>query len=208
MLQQPERLSVRVPVGARTPAPEDPELVALVRAAAAGDAVALTRLVGRFDRALRGVARSFRLSSWDTDDVIQATWLQFMQHGRDLREPAAAGGWLVTTARRQCLRVLQRHVREQLTDEPARGEACDRAEPERELIAAERREVLHGALAELPARQRELMRVLVTSPDLSYEEVGRALSIPIGSIGPTRVRSLDRLRRSSKLQALHAAAVG
>ena len=120
MLQQPERLRARPPE-------HDPELVALVRAAASGDTVALGRLVPRFDRVLRGVTRSFRLSAWDADDVIQSTWLQFMQHGRQLREPAAVSGWLATTARRQSLRVLQRHVREHLTDDPEHGAPCDRS---------------------------------------------------------------------------------
>jgi RNA polymerase sigma factor (sigma-70 family) len=199
MLQQAGRLSVRPPQ-------HDPdEPAALVRAAAAGDQAAMTRLVARYDRVLRGVARSYRLSPWDTDDVIQATWLQFIQHGRELREPAAVSGWLATTARRQSLRVLQRHVREDLTDDPARGERSGHAEPEHEIVAAERQVVLHRALSELPERQRRLMRVLTANPELSYEQVARQLSMPIGSIGPTRGRSLDRLRRCRRLQALQAA---
>jgi RNA polymerase sigma factor (sigma-70 family) len=199
MLHQPQRLP-------SPPCPET-ELAALVRAAAAGDPVALSRLVTRFDRLLRGVARSYRLSSWDTDDVIQATWLQFMQHGLRLREPAAVSGWLATTARRQSLRLLQRHVREEPACDPAAGECSGYAEPDAELLAAERGAVLKRALSELPRRQRELMTVLTAHPDLSYEEVGRRLSMPIGSIGPTRVRSLERLRRSSELRALQAACV-
>ncbi len=198
MLQECERPRVRLHE-------TDLELVALVRAAAAGHELALEQLVTRFDRFLRNVIRSYRLSQWDADDVIQATWLQFMQHGRRLREPAAVSGWLATTARRQCLGLLQRHVREQLTDDPDCGEPGHHAEPDRELLASERNELLHGALAELPDRHRELMRVLVAHPELSYEEVGRRLAMPIGSIGPTRARSLDRLRRSSKLRALQAA---
>ena len=198
MLQQPLRL--------RPPVPEsDAELAALVHAAAAGDSVAMDHLVTRFDRVLRGVTRGFRLNQWDADDVIQATWLQFMKCGRQLREPAAIAGWLATTARRESLHLLQRHVREHLTDDPERDAPCDRAEPDRELLEAERRELLRGALAELPDRPRDLMRVLVARPDLSYEEVGRMLAMPIGSIGPTRARALDRLARSRELQALHAA---
>ena len=198
MLQQPLRL--------RQPEPEsDAELAALVRAGAAGDPVAMDHLVTRFDRVLRGVTRGFRLDQWDADDVIQATWLQFVKHGRQLREPAAIAGWLATTARRESLQLLQRHVREHLTDDPERGLECDHAEPDRELLAAERRELVSRALAELPDRPRELMRVLVARPDLSYEEVGRMLAMPIGSIGPTRARALDRLSRSRELRALHAA---
>jgi RNA polymerase sigma factor (sigma-70 family) len=209
MFEQSARLSVRAPASARAVrpfAPIDPDLARLVRAGAEGDPVALERLVDRFDRMLRGVTRSFRLSRWDADDVIQATWLQFMQHGRALREPAALSGWLATTARRQSLLLLQRHVREQLMDDPSCDTAGDHAEPERELLATERREALHGALGELPDRQRDLIRLLLANPDVSYEEVSRQLAMPIGSIGPTRARSLDRLRRTSKLQALQAAA--
>jgi RNA polymerase sigma factor (sigma-70 family) len=208
MLQQSGPRSMRPPTHERAvprSADSDPELAALVRAGAAGDPVALTRLVARFDRTLRGVARHYGLSSWDTDDVIQSTWLQFIQHGRDLREPAAVSGWLVTTARRASLRVLQRHVREDLSDDPTRGDRSGDAALDHKLIVAERRTVLHRALSELPERQRDLMRLLTTNPDLSYEEVARRLSMPVGSIGPTRGRSLDRLRRSSKLQALQAA---
>ena len=208
MLEQSARLPVRAPAGARAVrrlTPVDHDLAPLVRAGAGGDAVALERLVARFDRVLRGVTRSYRLSRWDADDVIQATWLQFMQHGRALREPEAVGGWLVTTARRQSLLTLQRHVRERLTDDPARDIACDLAEPDRELLASERSEALHDALAELPDRQRDLMRLLVATPDVSYDEVSRQLAMPIGSIGPTRARSLDRLRRARRLQALQAA---
>jgi RNA polymerase sigma factor (sigma-70 family) len=208
MLQQSERLPVLAPAGAgavRQESSSDADLAVLVRAAAGGDQAALERLVVRFDRALRAVTRSYRLSSWDADDVIQSTWLQFMQHGRELREPAALSGWLMTTARRLSLRLLQRHVREQLTEDPSSGTAGDHAQPDRELLAAERRQVLHGAFAELPDRHRSLMSMLVTSPDLSYEEVGRRLAMPVGSIGPIRARSLDRLRRSSKLRALQGA---
>jgi RNA polymerase sigma factor (sigma-70 family) len=196
MLDQSARLSARAPV--------HHDLARLVRAGAEGDPVALERLVDHFDRMLRGVTRSFRLSRWDADDVIQTTWLQFMQHGRAMREPAALSGWLATTARRQSLLLLQRHVREVLTDDPTCDTAGDHGEPDRELLAVELREALHGALGELPNRQRDLMRVLVANPDLSYEEVGRRLAMPVGSIGPTRARSLDRLRRTSKLQALKA----
>jgi RNA polymerase sigma factor (sigma-70 family) len=114
-------------------------------------------------------------------------------------------GWLVTTARRESLRVVQRHVREHLSDDPARGESGGHAEPDRELLAAERRRLLRDALAELPARQCELMTVLTARPELSYEQVGELLTMPVGSIGPTRARSLDRLRRSTTMRALQAA---
>ena len=67
-----------VPEPAKAP---DREIVSLVRAAVAGDECAFARLVARFDRPLRSVARSYRLSGCDVDDVIQSTWMQFLEHG-------------------------------------------------------------------------------------------------------------------------------
>jgi RNA polymerase sigma factor (sigma-70 family) len=189
--------------GDATSAPPDRELAAIVSAASAGDAAALRSLVDRFDRALRSVTRFYRLSQWDADDIIQTTWLAFLEHGRTLREPAAVSGWLMTTARRQSLRLLQRGMREQPTDDPTLGDNVD-GDPHHELLAAERRAALLGALEELPLRKRRLMTLLVAKPDMSYEEVGQTLGMPIGSIGPTRLRSISHLRDSSKLKALRA----
>ena len=186
--------------GAMPPPPER-ELVAIVRAASRGDAAALRCLVEHFDRSLRSVTRFYRLSSWDADDVIQDTWLAFLQHGRTLREPAAVSGWLQTTARRQSLRALQRGVRERPTGDPALGESVQ-GDPYRELLAAERRAALLVALEGLPLRKRRLMTLLVAKPDMTYEQVSEALGMPIGSIGPTRLRSISRLRHSTSLQAL------
>jgi RNA polymerase sigma factor (sigma-70 family) len=184
------------------PQPDRPALAAAVRAAVAGDGRAMAALVARFDPMLRSVARGYRLDPWDADDVVQATWLQFLQHGATLREPAAVSGWLCTTARRTCLRVLQSRVRERLTDTPLDEHVVADVRLDAALLAAERRTALTDSLAELNERQRELISLLLDEPDLSYEDVGRRLGLPIGSIGPTRARSLSRLRDDRRLQAL------
>jgi RNA polymerase sigma factor (sigma-70 family) len=179
----------------------DRELVSLVRSAAAGDGRAFATLVARFDRPLRSIARSYRLSGWDVDDVVQATWLQFLEHGGKLREPAAVGGWLATSARRNCLRMLQANVREVLIEDPTASETgCDGL-LDAEVLAAERRAALDASLARLTDRQRDLMTLLLDEPEISYEEIGRRLGLPVGSIGPTRARSLSRLRRDTQLRA-------
>ncbi len=188
--------------GRSVAATDDPRLVSLVQAAVAGDGRAFAGLVARFDRPLRAIARSYRLSSWDVDDVIQCTWMQFLEHGSKLREPAAVSGWLVTTARRYCLRALQSHVREQLREDPAANDSGHDAQLDAAVLAAEQREALDASLSELTDRQRELMTLLLGEPELSYEQVGQRLGLPIGSIGPTRARSLSRLRRDERLQAL------
>jgi len=187
--------------GSPQPAKADRELVSLVRSAAAGDERAFACLVARFDRPLRSIARSYRLSGWDVDDVVQSTWIQFLEHGRALREPAAVSGWLATTARRYCLRLLQANVREVLTEDAAGEIGCD-GRLDAEVLAAEQRAALDASLSLLTDRQRGLMTLLLDEPDLSYEEVGRRLGLPVGSIGPTRARSLSQLSCDIRLQAL------
>ncbi|HEX5619827.1 MAG TPA: sigma-70 family RNA polymerase sigma factor [Solirubrobacteraceae bacterium] len=191
--------------GATTaPAPirRDSTVVSVVRAATAGDARALATLVARFDRPLRATARSYGLGYWDVDDVVQQTWMQFLEHGRTLREPAAVKGWLITTTRRHCLRVLQGHVRECLSDNPADGHAGDDGELEARIVADQTRAAIDASLTRLSDRQRKLLTLLLEEPDLSYQDVGQRLGLPIGSIGPTRARSLERLRDCRELQAL------
>jgi DNA-directed RNA polymerase specialized sigma24 family protein len=68
------------------------------------------------------------------------------------------------------------------------------------LEAAERREAFWTALERLPDRHRELMTALLAEPPLSYAEASRRTGIPVGSIGPIRARSLDRLRRDETLR--------
>jgi RNA polymerase sigma factor (sigma-70 family) len=184
------------------PVRADAGLASLVRAAVGGDAGAFTQLVIRFDRPLRAIARSYRLSGWDADDVIQSAWMQFLEHGSTLREPAAVSGWLATTARRYCLRLLQSHVRELLCANPEVNETGYDGRLDADMITAERRAALDASLSQLTDRQRDLMTLLLEDPELSYEEVGRRLGLPVGSIGPTRARSLSRLRCDSRLRAL------
>jgi RNA polymerase sigma factor (sigma-70 family) len=176
---------------------------ALVAAAAAGDEGAWNELVERFGGLLWSIARSYRLNAADAADVTQATWLRLLEHLGQIREPAQVGAWLATTARRECLRLLRSRGRE-VPGEAGEVEALDDP-PETAALAAERDTLLWAALAELPPRCQRLLRVLMASPPPSYAEVAQALGMPIGSIGPTRARCLDCLRRRSARTGLTTA---
>ena len=52
---------------------------------------------------------------------------------------------------------------------------------------------------DLPDRARTLLEMFVDKPDCSYDELSATLGIPVGSIGPTRGRSLQRLRANARL---------
>jgi RNA polymerase sigma factor (sigma-70 family) len=86
-----------------------------------------------------------------------------------------------------------------LTD--ASLECTEEPEVDAALLRAERHQALRDALAELSPNHRELLLLLVTDPPISYREISRLLGIPIGSIGPTRARCLERLRATPPLRA-------
>lgn len=178
------------------------ELEPLVRDIRANDDGAWLELVERFDRMLRTVARSYRLSSADVDDVLQTVWLRLFEQRDRLRDPNAIAGWLTTTTRRASLDVLQRQVREQLTDDPEMFQGVEVDDAGEELLVAERESILWRALGTLPDHQRRLM-VLMASTPTDYRKISATLDIPVGSIGPTRARSLARLRRHAELRQLH-----
>jgi len=73
---------------------------------------------------------------------------------------------------------------------------------EEEVLMAERNALLRAAFAELPEDSQRLITLLMSDPPLSYVEIGEILGMPPGSIGPTRQRCLNRLRRSPYLRGL------
>src|SRR5438034_5099746 len=89
----------------------------LVRGAAAGDQAAWNELVERFQGLVWATSRSYRLSRADAADVAQTTWLRLVEHLDRIHDPERLGAWLATTARRECLRHIRLHGREQLSDE-------------------------------------------------------------------------------------------
>jgi RNA polymerase sigma factor (sigma-70 family) len=171
--------------------------------ACAGDEAAWRDLVRRFDPMLRGIVKGYRLDSADAEDVVQTTWIRAYRNLDRLNEPAAIGGWLAVTARREALRTFQRGVREFPAAEP-RGEEADGYTPELAAFEGERREAVRDAVLRLPTRQRELLTAMLDTPGVSYEELSAALQMPTGSIGPTRVRALGALRRDAVLTAVVA----
>jgi RNA polymerase sigma factor (sigma-70 family) len=167
----------------------------LVHGALAGDREAWENLVRRYNESLYRVARSFRLDQAICDDVVQTTWLRLVEHLGALRDPGGVGAWLMTTLRRQILSVFR--SRERLfpvgldgADVPDPGRS-----PEEEVTVSDRDTRLRTAVRRLPVRDQLLLALLMASPSPNYGKVSAELRMPVGSIGPTRARSLGRLRR-------------
>ena len=178
----------------------------IVRRAAAGDHGAWNELVEEFGMLLWHVTRAYGLGEADMADVVQTTWLRLFEHVGRLRDPTRVGAWLVTTARRECVKL--RHAGHPIPvgdDLPER--TCDAPPAFWRLMVAERDQALGLALGELPARDQRLLRMLMSETAPSYAAISAALGMPCGSIGPSRARALERLRREAGRRGLSNADV-
>ena len=182
----------------------DPRIIDLVTRARNGDRSAWDALVERYSPLTWSICRRWQLNRADAEDVGQAVWVHLVEQLDNLREPAALPGWLATTTQRECYRVQQARCRladeqvpdaENLPDERA-------ATAEQELLAAERHAALREAFAALPPSGQRLIALLLEDPPVSYAEISARLAIPVGSIGPTRRRCLDKLRCYPAMAAL------
>jgi RNA polymerase sigma factor (sigma-70 family) len=185
------------------------EAAQLVKGASDGDRSAWESLVDAYGGLIWAITRNHRLPQGDAADVSQTTWLRLLENIDRLHDPGRVGAWLATTARRECLRLSARRKRTVLvadeTDlelDPLRAHT---PELDDGLLLAERDEALRGAFETLNPRCRELLRLMLLDPAPSYEEISAALDMPVGSIGPTRGRCLDKLRALVKNSGIESA---
>lgn len=165
-------------------------------AAAAGEERAWAALVDRFAGLVAAVARDHGLSPADAADVSQTTWLRLAEHLHRLRDPARVGLWLATTARNESLRLVRWAQRSVPVDPAFDIAGVDQAPAvDYRLMREERDAALWRAFESLSPPCKVLLRTLMADPAPSYAEVSAVLGMPVGSIGPTRNRCLDRLRR-------------
>lgn len=178
-------------------------LAELVRAAA-DDPDAFGELVQEFAPMVWGVARSFRLDRADAADVSQAVWLRLATRLHTIEDPATIAGWLKTTTQRECLSLL-RTKRRTVPTGVALDDRDDAAPPlDVALIADERRRALWTAVASLPRRCQDLLRLLAAAPPLSYDDIADLLAVPRGSLGPTRRRCIEKLRQHPEVARIQA----
>jgi RNA polymerase sigma factor (sigma-70 family) len=174
----------------------DHDAESLIAACVAGDQDAWRTMVERLSPIVWTVARSHRLSPDDCQDVYQLTWMRAVQHLHKIRSPDRLSAWFTTAARRECLKHIERNRKHVPVGDSAMLETTG-AEVESPDATAVRRardgEIL-AVLRKLPARDQDILGLLMTDPPASYDEVSRILGVPRGSIGPLRQRALARMR--------------
>ena len=168
----------------------------VLQAARAGDKTAWEELVHRYDGAVRATVASYRLAPADAADVAQNTWLRVVEHAASIRDPETLGGWLMTTTRSECLATIGRQRTERPLVHTEIDPPCTQPEPQMAVIATEARQLVRLAVGALPARPRALIDALYYRFEGNYAQIARETGMPMGSIGPTRLRTIRCLHRS------------
>jgi len=183
--------------------PEDD--AALVARCLRGDGSAWEALVKRYQRLVYAIVRRIGLDEHAAADVFQNVFSRLVAHLPKIADPSRLQAWIVTTAKREALLQRSRGQRtvSMTRDDEASGDgaewdmADDTPGAEQALDDLQQADQVRRALDRLDERCRTLLTLLFADDDErpAYDEVARRLGTSVGSIGPTRARCLDKLRK-------------
>jgi len=170
----------------------------LVEGCLHGEPEAWSALVDKYKNLIFSIPVKQGFSADEAADIFQTVCLTLLSELPRLREPRALPAWLIQTTAHKCFRWKnegQRYVDMSAREEMLPGEPS--AIPETLVAELEREQILRNAVAELPQDCRRMVELLFYRfPSSSYDDIATALQIPKGSIGPTRMRCLEKLKRS------------
>jgi RNA polymerase sigma factor (sigma-70 family) len=166
----------------------DPDLI---EACLKGKSEAWEALIRRYQNLIYSVPMQYHFSMQDAADVFQGVCLILLEKLKTLRKLDSLSSWLYVTTKRMCWKISRKRDLEiPFADNPD----SISVDPQEDRVVLQYQ--LKRALEELPPKCRKLLTALYYSdPPLSYDEVSAKLDIPFGSIGPTRARCLERLRK-------------
>lgn len=180
----------------------------LVQACLAGDEAAWAALFHRYSRLIYKIPLSFGFPKLEAEEIFQETAMEIVEGLADLRSHAHLHPWIVTIARRVCIRRLRSAPKYTTTDlQLLENEIEQGADSVEELlIRLEEYSLLRKALAGLDPKCRTLLTELfLKDQPAAHVDVATVLNVPLGSIGPTRTRCLEKLRKEVELLYAHEA---
>ena len=156
-------------------------------------------MLHKYERLVFSIPLNYGLSRDDAADIAQITFTILLQNLDSVDDDSSLGAWLATVARRHTWRLLERNRRESTGRErdvalsaTLIGKSSDESVERWELI-----ETLNQGFSLISEPCRKLLHALYFDPQQpSYAEVAARLNMPLGSIGPTRARCLERLREA------------
>lgn len=167
----------------------------LYLAARGGDSSAQRTLVEELNELLWRAARRAGLDRESASDAVQTAWLRLWRPGTELEQPRALTKWLLTTVRREAWKLIGGSRREIASD------PIDIQEPTSEgiedsLVRDTEHEAVRRAFLAQPEKCRRLLAFVASVDRPDYDDIAETLGMKRGSIGPTRGRCLNKLRKT------------
>jgi RNA polymerase sigma factor (sigma-70 family) len=164
-----------------------------------GNEQAWAVLIDKYKNLIYSVPIRYGASREDAADVFQAVCLELFSELSNLRKVGSLRSWLITVAAHKAFHWKERQRRrsdKEVTDIDPEDLSENAAAPPQSIIEAEREQMVRDAVAQLPARCAEMVRLLFyEQPPVPYEEVAARLGLASGSIGFIRGRCLKRLKK-------------
>lgn len=171
------------------------ERTRLIEAARQGDQIAWESIIELHHRLVWWMLGSYSFDHATQEDIYQTVWCRLAENLDKIRDPERLPAWLATTARNEALKRIRYEKRIRPTDLTEYQLIDDHPTPEEAATLDDQRRTVLDAFARLDELCRELLTLCTTDPPLGYEEIAEVWGRPIGSIGPTRARCLDQLRK-------------
>lgn len=191
--------------------PAEGDLSGLLARCRKGDARAWGELVDRFQGYVYSIPRRMGLGEEDCADVFQATFVALHRSLDRIEAAAALPKWIGVTASREAIRLRRLRTREPVsenegTDDRGLDEILADEDKSAEALAVEACDarILRLAVNRLNERCSKLLAALYLEDDPAYQEISERLGIPIGAIGPTRARCLEKLRKTLEEEGFFA----
>jgi len=169
----------------------------LVEECARGNEQAWSVLVDRYKNLLYAIPLRYGAPQQDAADIFQAVCLDLFHELPRIRDAEALQGWLIRVTTHKCYH-WRRGLgppREDLPDADSEVPSGAELAPD-VLMELEREQLVRDAIAQLPARCREMIELLFfQQPPPPYSEVAQKLQLATGSIGFIRGRCLKRLKQ-------------
>ncbi|HEX8734356.1 MAG TPA: sigma-70 family RNA polymerase sigma factor [Pyrinomonadaceae bacterium] len=172
----------------------------LIERARGGSEAAWESIVYKYQNLLFSIPLRAGLRRDLAADVLQEVFTTLFQKIETLEKPEFLRAWLVTTTQHKTIHLIHRETRgrpksiDELESSIGFEVLDPQALPDESLIQIEQEKQIEDALAAIDERCRRLLTLLYLSQNqVPYAEIARMLDIPLGSIGPTRARCLEKL---------------
>ena len=170
----------------------------LIKQCLSGNEEAWSTLIEKYKALIYSIPVKYGLPRHEAAEVFQSTCVELLTRLPELREPRALPKWLMQVAHHQCYRWKQQQHRV-----VSRDADSDLPEPATPPIAdalvqqTQEEQMLREAMSSLTPQCRRLVEMLFLEiPPRPYTEVASELGLALGSIGFTRQKCIERLRRN------------